>query len=82
MALIRMCVVPNCSQQLSQPILWIVTVCVTYWTYTTAVCVLMVALTCLRLPTHPHPLPPAHSLIRAICDITVTVKKVVKIQQC
>ena len=71
MALIRMCVVPNCSsQRLSRPVLWIVAVCATYWTHTTAVCVLMVALTCLRLPTYPHP------LIRAICDITVAVKKV------
>ena len=68
MALIRMCVVSNCSQLLSRPVLWIVAVCATYWTHTTAVCVLMVALTHLRLPTHP--------LIRAICDITVTVKKV------
>ena len=68
MALMRMCVVPNCSQQLSRPIQWIVTVCATYWTHTTAVCVLMVALTRLQLPTHP--------LICAICDITVTVKKV------
>ena len=67
MALIRMCVVPNYSQRLSLPILWIVTVCATYWTHTTAVCVLMVALTRLWLPTHPHhppiltthlPLPP------------------------
>ena len=71
MALIRMCVVPNCSQRLSRPVLWIVAVCATYWTHTTAVCVLMVALTCLRLPTHPH-----HPLIRAICDITVAVKKI------
>ena len=68
MALIRMCVVPNCSQRLSQPVLWIVAVCATYWTRTTAVCLLMVALTHLRLPTHP--------LIRAICYITVAVKKV------
>ena len=37
MALIRMCVVPNCSQQLSRPVLWIVAVCATYWTHTTAV---------------------------------------------
>ena len=51
MALIRMCVVPNCIQRLSQPLLWIVTVCATYWTHTTAVCLLMVALTRLRLPT-------------------------------
>ena len=57
MALIRMCVVPNCSQRLSWPILWIVAVCVTYWTHTTAVCLLMVALTRLRLPTHPPPTP-------------------------
>ena len=71
MALIRMCVVPNCSQQLSWPILWIVAVCATYWTHTIAVCLLIVALTHLRLPTHPR-----HPLIRAICDITVTVKKV------
>ena len=64
---------------LSRPILWIVTVCTTYWTHIIAVCVLMVALTRLWLPTHPVtpiPLPPAHPLIRAICDITVTVKKV------
>ena len=74
MALIRMCVVPNCSQRLSRPVLWIVAVCATYWTHTTAVCLLMVALTCLRLPTHP-PLTP-RPLIRAICDITVAVKKV------
>ena len=76
MALIRMCVVPNCSQRLSQPVLWIVAVCATYWTHTTVVCVLMVALTCLLLSTHPRHLPPTHPLIRAICDITVTVKKV------
>ena len=76
MALIRMCVVPNCSQRLSQPILWIVTVCAAYWTHSTAVCILMVALTYLRFPTHPRPLPPAHFLIHAICDITVAVKKV------
>ena len=74
MALIRMCVVPNCSQRLSRPILWIVAVCATYWTHSTAVCLLMVGLTRLRLPHHP---PPTHPpLIHAICDITVTVKKV------
>ena len=91
MALIRMCVVPNCSQRLSRPILRIVAVCATYWTHTTAFCLLMVALTRLQLPTHPatpHPRhppsppppharhPPTHPLICAICDITVTVKKV------
>ena len=73
MALIRMCVVPNCSQRLSQPILWIVAVCATYWTHTTAVCLLMIALTHLQLP---NSLPPTHPLIRAICDIAVAVKKV------
>ena len=77
MALLRMCVVPNCSQLLSRPVLWIVAVCATYWTHTTAVCVLMVALTRLRLPTHTR-----HPLIHAICDITVAVKKLLKIQQC
>ena len=78
MVLIRMCVVPNCSQRLSQILLWIVAVCATYWTHTTAVCLLMVALTRLRLPTHPA----THPLIRAICDITVALKKLLKIQQC
>ena len=58
MALIRMCVVPNCSQRLSRPILWIVAVCATYWTHSTAVCPLMVGLTRLRLPTHPRHPPP------------------------
>ena len=76
MALIRMCVVPNCSQRLSWPILWIVAVCATYWTHSTAVCLLMVGLIRLRLPTHPRRPPPTHPLIHAICDITVTVKKV------
>ena len=80
MALMRMCVVSNCSQRLSWPILWIVDVCVTYWTHSTSVCLLMVGLTRLQLPIHPHhpatPLPPAHPLIHAICDITVAVKKV------
>ena len=56
MALIRMCVVPNWSQQLSRPVLWIVAVCATYWTHTTAVCVLMVALT--RPASHPPSPPP------------------------
>ena len=59
MALIslRMCVVPNCSQRLSRHILWIA-VCATYWTHTTAVCLLMVALTHLRLPVTPLPPTP------------------------
>ena len=69
MALIKMCVVPNCSQRLSRPILWIVAVCATYWTHSTAVCLLMVGLARLRLPAHAP-------LIHAICDITVAVKKV------
>ena len=85
MALIRMCVVPNCSQQLSWPVLWIVAVCATYWTHSTAVCLLMVGLTRLRLPTHsrhPPPPPTPHPLIHTICDITVAVKKLLKNQQC
>ena len=76
MALIRMCVVPNCSQQLSWPILWIVTACATYWTHSTAVCVFNGSLNP-DLASHP-PHPP---LIRAIYDITV-MKKLLKIQQC
>ena len=56
MALIRMCVVPNCSQRLSWPILWIVDVCATYWTHSTAVCLLMVGLAAFGFP--PTPLPP------------------------
>ena len=83
MALIRMCVVPNCSQRLSQPILWIMAVCATYWTHSTAV-----SLNGRVNPpsaSHPPPPPPSHPrhftptrppLIHAICDITVTVKKV------
>ena len=56
MALIRMCVVLNCSQRLSRSTLWIVTVCATYWTHTTAVCVLMVALTpAFDFPPTPSP---------------------------
>ena len=70
MALIRMCVVPNCSQQLSRPILWIVAVCATYWTHSTAV-----SLNGGVGPPSASP-PPPHPLIHAICDITVTVKKV------
>ena len=62
MALIRMCVVPNCSQRLSWSILWIVTVYATHWTH-----------------THLHPLTPTHPLTRAICNITVIVKNLLKI---
>ena len=67
MALIRMCVVPNCNQRLSQTILWIVAVCATCWTHSTAVCLLMVGLARLRLPTRtrrpppPTPLPPPYT---------------------
>ena len=85
MALIKMYVVPNCSQRLSQPILWIVAVCATYWTYTTAVCVLMVALTRLRLPTHPPLPPPSHpptSLYVPSVILQSLWKKVLKNQQC
>ena len=62
MALLRMCVVPNCSQRLSLSILGIVTVYATYWTH-----------------THPHPLTPTHHLTRAIYNITVAVKMLLKI---
>ena len=72
MALIRMCVVPNCSQQLSQLILWIVAVCATYWTHTTAICVLVRG----SLNPPSASLPPTQPLICTICDITVAVKNV------
>ena len=36
----------------------------------------MQAVTHLRLPTHPYPIPTAQPLIHATRDITVTVKKV------
>ena len=68
MALIRMCVVPNCSQRLSRPILWIVAVCATYWTHSrfTAVCLLMAGLTRIQLPTPP---PPSHPPTPYICHL-------------
>ena len=63
MILIRMWVMPDCSQQLSCPILWIESVSVTYWRHGTAVYILMEGITCLWLPTYPnhpsHPFPPA-----------------------
>ena len=62
MTLIRMCVVPNCSQRLSWSILWIVTVYATYWTH-----------------THPHPLTLTNLFTRTIGNITVAVKKLLKI---
>ena len=60
-ALIRMCVVPYCCQWLSQLILWIESVSVTYWRHSTAVCVLMESITRLSIPTCPH--HPSHILI-------------------
>ena len=51
MALIRVCVVPSCTQRLSWPILWIVIVYATYWAHSTAVCVLMEGSARLQLPT-------------------------------
>ena len=54
MALIRMCVVPNCSQRLYRPILWIVTACATYWTHSTALCLNG----SLSPPSASHPPPP------------------------
>ena len=80
MALIRMCVVPNCSQRLSWSILWIVAVCATYWTHTTAVCVLMVALTSLRLFT-PTPSNPPTPLYVPSVILQLLRKKLLKIQQ-
>ena len=58
MALIRMCVVQNCSKRLSWPILWIVTACATYWTRTAAVCVFNGSLN-QYLASHPST-PPSH----------------------
>ena len=46
-----MCTVPNCSQWLSQPILWIVSVSVTCWRLRTVACVLMEIITYLWMPT-------------------------------
>ena len=86
MALIRMCVVPNCSQQLSWPILWIVAVYATYWTHTTAVCLLILALTGLLLPTHPQQPPPPYNSPTPLYTPSVILqllwKKLLKNQQC
>ena len=59
----------------------------TFWTHRFSKrSLLLEGITCLQLPTCPHhprhPLPSTHSLIRAIRDITVVVKKLLKIQQC
>ena len=52
------CVVPNCCQQLSQPILWIVHVSVTLEVIaSTGACVLMDEISRLRLSTLTHPTP-------------------------
>ena len=72
MASIRVCVVPNCSQQLSLPI---------HLLDRHYCCLCLNGSLNLPSVSHPPPqppapLPPAHLLIRAICDITVTVKKV------
>ena len=45
----RIWVVPDCCQPLSWLILWIVSVSVTYWRHSTAVCVLMEDITRLQL---------------------------------
>ena len=60
MALIMMCVVPNCSQRLSRPILWIVAVCATYWTHPTAVSLngRINPPSASHPPTPPTPAPP------------------------
>ena len=75
MALIRMCVVPNCSERLSRPILWIVAVCATYWTH--YCCVLLNGRVGPPSASHPPtPTTPCPPLIHTICDITVAVIKV------
>ena len=79
MALIRMCVVPNCSQRPSWLILWIVTTHATYCTHSTAVYVFNGSLNsppASHPPLPPTPHHPTHTLMRAICDVTVTVKKI------
>ena len=58
--LIRLHGVPNCSSRQSWPSLWIVSVHVTYWRYSTALWVRIGALPCLWLPTCPH--HPPHPL--------------------
>ena len=79
MALIRMCMVPNCSQRLSRPILWIVTACVTYWTHSTAACFLNGRL---NLPLAAHPHPPSTPLYVPFVILQSLWKKLLKIQQC
>ena len=69
MALIRMCVVPNCTQRLSWPILLLLFVSLTEHTLLLSV----YYNGSLNLPLAFH--PPANLLICAIGDITVAVKK-------
>ena len=66
--------VPNCSSRQSWPPLWIVSVQVTYWRYSTAIWVRIGALPRLRLPTRPPP-------IDSIRDITGAEKNNLKNQQ-
>ena len=64
---------------LTYPIDW---VCFCHLLKTQHCCLCPIGRYNLPLATHPpQPLPPI-PLLRAICDITVTVKKLLKIQQC
>ena len=63
MTLIRMCVVPNCTQRLSRPILWIEIVLMSLNEHTVyvAVCVLMEGLTHFQLlPLFHYPPTPLY----------------------
>ena len=84
-ALIRMWLVPDCCQRLSRSVLWIQSLSVTYWRHSTAVCVLMEALTRLRLPTRPlHPpasCPPTPYNMSFLI-LQSLWKKLLKNQQC
>ena len=64
------------SNLLSRPILWIMSVSVTYQRHSTAACVLTKALICLQLPTYPISLLPTHPLICAFRDVTAAARKV------
>ena len=80
-ALIRISVVLNYSQRLTWPILWIVSVSITY-IKDTALLPVQGHITHLGCPPSPttHPTLP-HSFICATCDITVSVKELLNIQQ-
>ena len=72
MALIRVCVVPKCSQRLSQPIYPVDCDCLCHLLDTHYCCLcLNGSLKALNPPLASHP------LMHAICDITVAVKKVI-----